>query len=357
MGRILFLVVLLFTLLLPAYAVSKQSYVGYVKTNLPDNAEIIADGVSHIKFYYGGNCIDIFHINRAYNKDIVIRPILSQKSLKGTKQIQYYSTLMDNFILILNCMYFNMHLNYPIGLLKIGDEIYTGSIYNRSALIIYKDRYIISRVGMNIKVNDIVVDNINQPRMSKNALLMYTGKWGMSTPPTPENGVQIKVNNNRVISISKQVQQIPLDGYVLVGPSNRLSSLSLGSKVKTIIDTIPSFSDSDYIVSGGPTVLSGSMVNILATEEKMGYIGSGVYNRTFACITEDNSLILGTSVGNGISLKDEASIMKKFKCVDGMNFDGGTSTSGIYKNGNTIHSIANSKRLLPVVLVVEEKRD
>lgn len=353
MRKIAFLVTVLFVLLLPVCATNKQSYIDYISSVLPSGSEIITDGVSHIKFYYGGNHINVFHINRDYNRSIAIEPLLPSEFIKGLKPLHYFNSTTRDYILILNCMYFNMQLGYPLGLLKIKDELYTGSIYNRSALIIYKDKYIISRVGMDIKVNNIVVDNLNQPRMSKNSLLMYTKRWGVTTPPTPTNGIQVKVDNNKVTNISTQIQQIPLDGYVLVGPKTRVSSLKVGNKVKTKIDTIPSFPTSDYIVSGGPTVLTNSNINILAKEEKMGYIGEGKYNRTFACITKDNSLVLATASGKGISLKDEVLIMKKFSCTDGMNFDGGTSTSGYYKKDNKVFNIVSTGRLLPVVLVVK----
>ena len=48
--------------------------------------------------------------------------------------------------------------------------------------------------------------------------------------------------------------------------------------------------------------------------------------------------------------------MKKFKCIDGLNFDGGSSTSGYYKLHGTYHVIADTKRLLPAVLVVRTSR-
>lgn len=356
MQRILILLCLLVLLLVPVFAVSLDSYNEYVVSTLPKNSEILTNGVSHIIFYYSGNRIDSFHINRKYNKNILIEPYIPKTSIKGLSSTQTFSNKIDDYVLFINCMYFNTVLGYPIGLLKVGNEIYSGSIFNRSALIIYEDTFEISQVSTNIKVNNIEVDNINQPRMSKNYLLMYNKWWGQYTPPSPVDGIQIVVDNNTVTRISSSVQSIPENGYVLVGPKRRIFMFNVGDKVTTKIDTIPSFTNALYIVSGGPTVLKNNKLHITAKEEKMGYIGDGRYNRTFACITSDNSLVLSVSSGSGLSLEDEVYIMKKFNCIDGMNFDGGTSTSGYYKKNSIQHTLSGSRRFLPMVLVVRESK-
>ena len=337
-------------------SVAEPTYSDYVVKNLPKNAEVLTNGVSHIKFYYGGNKVDSFHINRKYNKSIVIEPILANETIKGLKSIYSYHQKLKDYVVFTNCVYFNLVQGVPVGILKIGEEFYSGSVYNRSALVIYDDSFRISRINMNIQVNGINVDNINQPRMSKLFTLMYTDKWGSKSPVSPKNGLQVLVKDEHVISISTCQQQIPKGGYVLVGTKEKLAPFKVGQYVRADIRTNPNFNNALHVVSGGPTILKNGVSHILAKEERMGYIGEGRYNRTFACITDDDSLIITTVSGKGISLKDEVNLMLKFKCIDGMNFDGGASTSGYYKKNGVTYNLVNSGRLLPMVLAVREKK-
>lgn len=345
-----------------AYAVQatshEQTYPEYVAEKLPKNAEILVDGVAHIKFYYSGNRVDNFHINRKFNKNLVIEPVTANSTLRGLRSTGYFHKMIQDYILFVNCIYFNLEQNIPIGLLKVNDEVYTGSVFNRSALIIYPDKFRVSRVSMNISANGVKIHNMNQPRMSKFYNLLYTSRWGQYSPQTPQNGMQVQVIHGKVSFVSTNRLQIPTDGYVLVGLKKDLGLFKVGQEVHLTVDTIPTFPGALYIVSGGPTVLRDGEVHVLAQEEKMGAIGTGTYNRTFACVTQDNSLVISVSQGeHGLTLHDEAKIMQKFSCVNGLNFDGGSSTSGYYRGSDkSLHVIADTKRLLPAVLVIKEVR-
>ena len=358
MKRILCVVVALFAITCVVHATSKEeTYIEYVQRTLPSNVEVLAEGVAHIKFYYKGNRVDSFHINKKFNRNLVVEPVTANSTLRGLRSTGYFHQRLGEYILFANCIYFNLEQNIPIGLLKIGEEYITGSVYDRSVLVIYDNRYRVSRASMNISANGVKIHNMNQPRMSKFYNLMYTSRWGQVAPQTPVNGLQVQVTRDKVSRVSTSRLQIPPDGYVLVGLQKDLRYFTVGQKVNLQVDTIPSFPGAKYIVSGGPTILKNSETHVLAKEERMGAIGTGAYNRTFACITPDDSLVISLTQGkNGLTLHDEAEIMKKFKCIDGLNFDGGSSTSGYYKSKGTYHIIADTKRLLPAVLVVRTSR-
>lgn len=354
MKKILCAVVALFAITCIVHATTKEeTYVEYVQRTLPSGTEVLAEGVAHIKFYYKGNRIDTFHINKKFNNKLVVEPVTANRTLKGLRSTQYFHQKLRDYILFVNCIYFNLEQNIPIGLLKIGEEYFTGSVYNRSVLVIYDNKYRVSRASMNISANGVKVHNMNQPRMSKFYNLMYTSRWGQLAPQTPANGLQVQVTRDKVSQISTNRLQIPADGYVIVGLQKDLRYFTVGQDVKLSVDTIPSFPGAKYIVSGGPTILKNSETHVLASEERMGAIGTGSYNRTFACVTQDDSLVISLSQGKaGLTLHNEADIMKKFNCIEGLNFDGGSSTSGFYKSQGTYHVIADTKRLLPAVLVV-----
>ena len=358
MKRILIAVVALFAMTCVVQATcSNETYADYIQRTLPSDVEVLTDGVAHIKFYYKGNRVDSFHVNRKFNRDLVVEPVTANTTLRGLRSTGYFHQKLQDYILFANCIYFNLEQNIPIGLLKIGEEYITGSVFNRSVLVIYDDKYRVSRASMNISANGVKVHNMNQPRMSKFYNLMYTSRWGQVAPQTPADGLQVQVTRDKVSRVSTNRLQIPQDGYVLVGLQKDLRYFTVGQEVKLSVDTIPSFPGAKYIVSGGPTILKNSETHVLAKEERMGAIGTGAYNRTFACVTQDDSLVISLSQGkNGLTLYDEAEIMKKFKCIDGLNFDGGSSTSGYYKSHDTYHIIADTKRLLPAVLVVRTSR-
>ena len=330
-----------------------ESFSDYV-SNLPYvNKKVLTDGVAHIKTSYAGNVVDILLVNKRFNEKLVVEPVLANYQLKGLKSIHQFHRLAGDYIGMVNGTYFNLKTGLPIGLLMVNEEVLTGSVYDRSALVIYDDKYVIERVGMNIKVNDVQVDNINQSRMSKYHVILYNKRWGRLAPPVPENGVEVVVSNRKVTARAVTAQYIPEDGYVLVGPSTRLTSLKVGTTVDTDIDTLPSHKKALHIISGGPTVLRDGKVYILAREEKVGGIGEGRYNRTGLCFTEDNSLFIILAQGKGLTLLEEATLMKNLGCKDGLNLDGGGSTSGYISGKNLVDP---SARWLSNVLVIREKR-
>ena len=357
MKRILCAVVALFAITYTVQATCTkevEDYATYVAKNLPVGTEVLADGVAHYRLLYKSNRIDVFHVNRKYSKDLIVEPVMANNTLRGLRSTGYFHERLKDYILFVNCIYFNLEQNLPIGLLMSEGEFLSGSVYNRSALIVYEDKFRVSRVSMDISVNGVKVHNINQPRMSRYFNLMYTSRWGTLAPRTPENGLQVQVTHDKVSQVSKSQLIIPVGGYVIVGLYKDLKDFKVGQKVNLSVDTIPTFPGAKYIVSGGPSILKDHTVHILSTEEKMGAIGTGAYNRTFACVTDDESLILFTSQGKGTTLQDEADVMKKFNCKEGLNFDGGSSTSGYYKGADgKYYVIADTKRLLPAVLVVK----
>ena len=323
----------------------------YVKELPFKNKHIIAQGVVRSTMYYRENKVDILTVNKTYNKKLTVEPKLANTNLKGLRSIEQFHNKEKDSLGIVNSTYFNLETGLPIGLLKINDEILTGSVYNRSALVIEGNTYTIERIGMNIHINNTQIDNINQSRMSKYHTILYNNRWGRIAPPIPENGVEVVVDNNLVKKISTNREEIPNTGYVVVGPKQKLLNFNVGDNVILDVDTIPSFKNAQHIVSGGPTVLKNREIYITSKEEKVGGIGEGRYNRTGVCYTGDNTLIIFIVHGKGITLQDEAMLMKTFNCIDGLNLDGGGSTSGYIQNENLVNP---SARWLSNVLVVKE---
>jgi hypothetical protein len=250
-----------------------------------------------------------------------------------------------NSIVALNGGFFKPQSGIPLGTLMINGKIYTGPIYNRVALGIFEDGYDVSRVEFNgiIRGNntEIKIDNINQPRMLSSYVLAYTRDWGMYAPASPKNGVQLQISGDRIISASANPLSIPADGYVIVGPKEKLKSLFGANKIEMELELSPKWENVKHIISGGPYLVKNGSVYVDTTEEKLNAI-SGRNPRSAIGYTKDNDLILvavdgreGSSVG--LTLYELASLMKSLGCINAINLDGGGSTV-MYVKGDIVNN-------------------
>lgn len=226
----------------------------------------------------------------------------------------------------------------------INGKIYTGPIYNRVAMGIFDEGFDMARLELNAQVKsfkgNLKVDNINQPRMLSTHVIVYTPEWGSFAPPSPKYGKQIAVENGKIVSIGTQTMPIPHNGYVIVGPDERLSKLYRAKHVDLDIKTIPNWDNVKHIISGGPYLVKNGEVFVDMTEQKLGAIG-GKNPRTAIGYTQDGNFIMvavdgreGASVG--LTLKELAWFMKSIGCINAMNLDGGGSTV-MYVNGRVVN--------------------
>eukprot|EP00004_Rigifila_ramosa_P021183 TRINITY_DN5590_c0_g1_i1.p1 TRINITY_DN5590_c0_g1~~TRINITY_DN5590_c0_g1_i1.p1 ORF type:complete len:286 (+),score=56.70 TRINITY_DN5590_c0_g1_i1:25-858(+) len=95
-------------------------------------------------------------------------------------------------------------------------------------------------------------------------------------------------------------------------------------------DTFPEVANA---MGGGPNLVTNGVVNVTTADENFddGY-GEGPKPCTGSCVTADNRLLLftidgRTEAGRGVSLPEFAEYMISLGCVNGMNSDGGGSTT------------------------------
>ena len=150
----------------------------------------------------------------------------------------------------------------------------------------------------------------------------------------------VAVENGKIVSIGTQTMPIPHNGYVIVGPNERLSKLYRAKHVDLDIKTIPNWDNVKHIISGGPYLVKNGEVFVDMTEQKLGAIG-GKNPRTAIGYTQDGNFIMvavdgreGASVG--LTLKELAWFMKSIDCINAMNLDGGGSTV-MYVNGRVVN--------------------
>lgn len=337
----------------------KSKYKGYVINN-------VDTGIKHIKMvkYYNGKPvkINVVEMNNKVASNYEVKPAIASVTLPNKRTVRNIAQ-RTNSIVAINGGFFKPQTGVPLGTLMIDKKIYTGPIYDRVALGIFKDGYDVGRVQLDGKIignnQEIKIDNINQPRMLSSYILAYTRDWGKYAPASPQYGVQLQIVGNKITAASANPLSIPENGYVLVGPKSKLGKLFGADYVDVEIKTNPKWENVQHIISGGPYLLKDNQIFIDMTAQKLQSIG-GRNPRTAIGYTEDNNLVLvavdgreGSSVG--LTLVELAKLMKSLACTNAINLDGGGSTVMYVKGQIVNHPHQPGGIALSNALVISKK--
>ena len=306
----------------------------------------VDNGIKHIKMvkYYAGRPvrINIIEINQKAAQNYEIKPATASTSLPNRRTIRTIAQ-NTNSIAAINGGFFKPQTGVPLGILMIDRKIYTGPVYNRAALGIFDNGYAVNRIGLDAKITGnghvIKIDNINQPRILSSYILAYTRDWGEYAPVSPQYGVQLRVEGNKITAASANPLSIPKNGYVLVGPKSQLGKLFGAEYVEITVNTNPKWENVRHIISGGPYLVKDGEVYVDMTSEKLQSIG-GRNPRSAIGYTKDNDLILAAADGRegssaGLTLTELANLMSDLGCINAINLDGGGSTV-MYVNGQIV---------------------
>lgn len=337
----------------------KSKYKGYVINN-------VDTGIKHIKMvkYYNGKPvkINVVEMNNKVASNYEVKPAIASVTLPNKRTVRNIAQ-RTNSIVAINGGFFKPQTGVPLGTLMIDKKIYTGPIYDRVALGIFKDGYDVGRVQLDGKIignnQEIKIDNINQPRMLSSYILAYTRDWGKYAPVSPQYGVQLQIVGNKITAASANPLSIPENGYVLVGPKSKLGKLFGADYVDVEIKTNPKWENVQHIISGGPYLLKDNQIFIDMTAQKLQSIG-GRNPRTAIGYTEENNLVLvavdgreGSSVG--LTLVELAKLMKTLGCTNAINLDGGGSTVMYIKGQIVNHPHQPGGIALSNALVISKK--
>lgn len=318
----------------------------------------IKDGVVHIKMTkYINNKplkINVIEINTKINPEIRIEPVIAGEKLAKKASVVSISQKNNAFAAI-NGSFFKPQSGIPLGILMIDKKLLTGPIYDRVALGITNNGFKMDRVPLNATLNyqdkQLKVNNINQPRMLSTDVLIYTSDWGKFSPKTSKNGIQIAIQNGKIISQSTMPIEIPQDGYVISAPKTTLDEFFTKNDRKIIrksnnnivldIKTLPDWEDVNHIIGGGPFLVKNGNIFVDYVEEKFKPI-AGKNPRTAIGYTKNGNFIMVTIDGReensvGAGLFELAKIMKNFECEYAMNLDGGGSST-MQINGKIVNN-------------------
>ena len=309
----------------------------------------IDEGIKHISVTkYINNRpvrINVVEVNKTINPNINFSPALAKQDTLSSKSNIRKIAQENNSIIAINGSFFKPQSGIPLGSLMIDGKLLTGPMYNRVAMGIFEDELKIERVELNAVAQNkdytLKIDNINQPRMLSTYVLIYTREWGEYAPPSPQYGMQVAIKDNQVIEFSTNRLQIPDNGYVIVGPKDKLTELAAQKNVNVKLNTNPNWDGVKHIISGGPYLIKNGEIFVDVKEQKLNSI-TGRNPRTAVGITQDKNLVLITVDGReessvGMTLTELAYFLKEFGCVEAMNLDGGGS-SVMYVDGNIVNN-------------------
>ncbi|MEK6321568.1 MAG: phosphodiester glycosidase family protein [Acidobacteriota bacterium] len=209
------------------------------------------------------------------------------------------------------------------------------------------------------------ISGINRPR-GADELIVYTPEFHRTTLTTPD-GVELIARRNKVIRVrdGEGSSAIPLDGFVISACGRArewvLANLRIGSLVRLDSKLVPLESDptgswkqASFIAGGGPQLIKEGSVVITFEEEKIAAkFVSDRHPRTAIARLKDGNMLIATVDGRqpgtsvGMSLFELASLLLEFGGLDGINLDGGGSTTMVV-NGKLVNNPSDPPGERPV---------
>lgn len=258
----------------------------------------------------------------------------------------------SNACAAINGTYFDVKSGMPLGVLMVGGQLISYPISDRTALVLTKDKKAyIDNIMMDayfkhgtIKYS---ITGINQPRTSKNDMILYTPQYGEITK-SDGKGFEIAVEDGKVQSVGCGNIWIPKKGFVLsAGPlyaEYLSSSIKNNDPIEVVVNIIPYSSSVAgellHMIGGGPRLVKSGRIYISKYEENFKRdIAFGHAARTAVGITSDNKLLFVAVDGkprggnkknknqsSGMTLTELAYFMKSLGAQDALNLDGGGSS-------------------------------
>lgn len=288
------------------------------------------------------------------NSNIKVKPVLAWDKV-GRIETVTSMVKRHNAIGGINAGFYDYSsTNLPIGFIMIDRKVVASNMgdWNRAIITIDENNkaQIIrpeDRPRLRIKVNEnktFIANGVNRPRYY-NSIIVFTPEYG-STTKTRNNGTEIVVEHNSVTktNYNQGNSEIPKDGYVisLDGDLRKAAeNFKVGDKVEQTVNLPKNIK---HAILAGPSLIKDGIVNVTLKEEGFNPNISYSTARAAVGVTQDNKLIfIRASSSKSTSLYPVAKLLLKLGAVDAMAFDGGGSSSLIYKGkGISRRSVSNA---------------
>ena len=255
----------------------------------------------------------------------------------------------------------------PAGIFQIDGKLLSEANNGRIALLIYNST---KRTDVDIQHLKTFAEFWNDGRKFQingidrqtkdNEAVLYTPEFGLTTPPSESEVLELVIDNKRVSSITKTNGKttIPKTGYVLTvtgAKRQEVSSVAAEGKEGLVIlgslienpENSPShaamaFTDVEDIVGGVPQLIKNGKIDITWEQEKASKsFFETRHPRTAVAKLKSGKFLMITVDGRsessgGIGLHDLAAYLIELGAVDAMNLDGGGSTT-MFLDGRVVN--------------------
>lgn len=335
----------------------QQEWNASVQQRYPD-AEIsdITAGVKQIQFNRYNSRITVVEINRAINPGLGIEPVIAGDSIEDRATVE---SIARNYgaIAAVNGTFFDMNQGAPLGLIIKNGQMLSSPLWNRVVLGINDDGFTMDKIDFSLNFKpegtdeSINIRYVNLPWVYEDTTYLYTEAWGNTAPRGPNGFRYVSVVNDVVQEVSDRPISIPHGGGVIMGPQNKLSSLSEG--VNLSVDSDLGFDRNNFrhAISGGPYLVKDGNIYVDAAEEQLTDV-SGRNPRTAVGFTSDGNLIMLTADGRvsdsaGLTFEQLAEVMQSIGASNAMGLDGGYSTQMVVSgrqqnNSGQVRSVPNA---------------
>lgn len=208
------------------------------------------------------------------------------------------------------------------------------------------------------------IEGVNRPR-GADELIVYTPEFHRTTLTTPD-GLEIIVQRNRIFRIRDGGSSvIPASGCVISAAGRARDwareHLRTGARIRIEMKLIPvenemaeAWKRASFIVGGGPQLMKNARTAITTEAEGIAAkFASDRHPRTAIARLKDGWILLATVDGRqpgvsvGMTLAELATLLLEFGAVDGINLDGGGSTTMVI-NGKLVNAPSDQTGERPV---------
>ena len=216
-----------------------------------------------------------------------------------------------------------------------------------------------------IRGRRLAISGMNRPR-GHDELIVYTPEFHKTTLTTPD-GVEAIVRRNKITQIRdrKGSSAIPPAGFVISASGSArdwvLANLRAGTRVRMDSKLVPVENEKTalwrgavFVVGGGPQLIKEARVAITFEDEKISpKFVSDRHPRTAIARLKDGRVLIVTvdgrqpGVSAGMSLPELAVLLLEFGASEGINLDGGGSTTMVV-NGKLVNKPSDQTGERPV---------
>lgn len=328
--------------------------------------QTVADGIEHARYTRQMKSADgkpenvVFNLLRLDLSKVRLDVVHALDSAIGVETTSSIAT-RHGAIAAINAGFFRLDKSIfagdAAGVLMIDGKLLSESYANRIALELINGRNkteVRFSKGNNVPAvaighQDLIVSGINRERKN-DELIFFTPEFHRTTL-TDNNGVEIIVENKKVVSIANErgSNLIPENGFILSASGNRRDELLRRVKIGETISTgarffpfkhdgedktaAPSSQIVEDAVGGVPQLIKNGKIEITWEQEKSSKAFVETHHpRTAVAKLRDGRFLMvavdgRSEASGGISLPDLAAFLLELDATDAMNLDGGGSTT------------------------------